>query len=93
MNELRKVYIHHGQRAPLYFWCETGGHEVDVLVDLGAKLLPIEIKSGQTVATDWFRELDRYAKLSGGPSGMLVHGGGDTYVRQGVLVRGWGACS
>ena len=93
VNELRKVYIHHGQRAPLYFWRETGGHEVDVLVDLGTKQLPIEIKSGQTVATDWFRELDRYAKLSGGPSGMLVHGGGDSYELQGVLVRGWGTCS
>lgn len=93
VNELRKIYIHHGQRPPLYFWRETGGREVDVLVDLGAQRLPIEIKAGLTVATDAFRELDRYAKLGGGPRGTLVHGGNESYVRQGHLVRGWWMCS
>jgi hypothetical protein len=93
VNELRKLYIHHGQRPPLYFWRETGGREVDVVIDLGGKQLPIEIKSGLTVAPDAFRELDRYARLSDGPGGMLVHGGDATYVTQGRQVRAWWMCS
>ena len=93
VNELRKLYIHQGQRPPLYFWRETGGREVDVVIDLGGKQLPIEIKSGLTVAPDAFRELDRYAKLSDGPGGMLVHGGDATYVTQGRQVRAWWMCS
>jgi predicted AAA+ superfamily ATPase len=93
VNELRKLYIHQGQRPPLYFWRETGGREVDVVIDLGGKQLPIEIKSGLTVAPDAFRELDRYARLSDGPGGMLVHGGDATYVTQGRQVRAWWMCS
>lgn len=93
VNELRKLYIHHGQRPPLYFWRETGGREVDIVIDLGGRQLPIEIKSGLTVAPDAFRELDRYANLSDGPGGMLVHGGDTTYVTQGRQVRAWWMCS
>lgn len=93
VTELRKVYIHHGQRPPLYFWRESGGREVDVLIDLGAHCLPIEVKSGLTVAADAFRELERYEKLGGGPRGMLVYGGDTAYNHLERQVRGWWMCS
>jgi hypothetical protein len=93
VNELRKLYIHHGQRPPLYFWREAGGREIDVVIDLGGKPLPIEIKSGLPVAPDAFRGLDRCARLSDGPGGVLVHGGDATCVTQGRQVRAWWMCS
>jgi hypothetical protein len=93
VTELRKLYIHHQRRPPLYFWRETGGREVDVIIDQGATRLPIEIKSGRTVASDSFRELERYAKLTGCPGGMLVHGGDDAYLTRGHQVRAWWMCS
>jgi predicted AAA+ superfamily ATPase len=91
--ELRKVFLHHGQRAPLYFWRDGNGREVDFLVDYGARRLPIEVKAGATLAADAFKGLDFYAGLSGDPGGMLVWGGCDSYTRGRHQVRAWWACS
>jgi predicted AAA+ superfamily ATPase len=38
-----------------FFWRDSTGHEVDILMDLGDRLVPVEVKSGQTVAADMYR--------------------------------------
>ena len=44
---------------------DSTGHEVDILMDLGDGLVPVEVKSGQTVAADasdtlvWLGDLAR----------------------------------
>ena len=43
-----------GQQADLYFWRDSKGMEVDLVLDDGSSLKPVEIKSGQTVAPDYF---------------------------------------
>ena len=93
VSELRKQFLHHGERAPLWFWRDTAGHEVDVLVDLGVRRVPIEVKVGETLATDAFRGLDYFAKLSGAPGGILVHGGDASYSRGPHAIRAWHACT
>ena len=55
--------------------------EVDVILDAGKTQVPIEIKSGQTVNTDFFRGLKYWRevrKVANGPS-ALVHGGDGCY--------------
>jgi uncharacterized protein len=91
--ELRKVFLHHGQRAPLYFWRDGHGREVDFLVDYGTCRLAVEVKAGETLAADAFKGLDFYAGLSGQAGGMLVWGGSDSYARGSHQVRAWWACS
>jgi uncharacterized protein len=91
--ELRKVFLHHGERAPLFFWRDTHGHEVDFVVDIGGRRLAVEVKSGETLASDAFRGLDYYTGLSGDVGGMLVYGGDDSYPRGPHLVRSWWAVS
>lgn len=93
VGEIRKLFLHHGQRAPLYFWRDSNGREVDVLVDLGRARIPIEVKSGETVAGDSLKGLDTYVGLSGDPWGILVHGGRESYERRGHRVRAWFACT
>lgn len=96
-SELRKVFLHHGQRAPLYFWRDGHGHEIDFIVDYGMRRLPIEVKAGETLAADAFKGLDFYAGLSKGAGrdvgGMLVWGGSESYTRGRHQVRAWWACS
>ena len=92
-TELRKLYIHHQQRPPLYFWRETGGREIDFIIDQGATRLPIEVKSGLTVTSDSLRELERYSKLDGRSGGILVHGGDESHTTRGHQVRAWWMCS
>jgi predicted AAA+ superfamily ATPase len=92
VGELYKMFLHHGQAAQLYFWRDTAGHEVDALLDLGARRLPVEVKAGQTLAGHVFRGLDYYLELAEGEHGVLVYGGDESYVRRDHLVRSWWHC-
>ncbi len=91
VSELRKVFLHQGERPPLRFWRDARGREVDVVIDRGGALVPFEIKAGQTVAADFFGGLDYFTQLSGADGGVLVYGGDDSYLRRGHLVCSWAA--
>jgi predicted AAA+ superfamily ATPase len=93
VNEIQKLFIHNGQRPPLYFWRDSKGLEVDLIMDMGTRRIPVEIKSGATVAADFLTGLDRYVQLSGDPEGVLVYGGEESYLRRNHHVRAWWTCS
>jgi uncharacterized protein len=92
VGELYKLFLHHGQPASLFFWRDSAGHEVDALLDLGMRRIPIEIKAGLTLAGDVFRGLDYYLRLAGGGPGVLVYAGEESYMRRDHLVRSWWHC-
>ena len=89
--ELYKYRLNQALPSNLYFWRDSAGHEVDVLVDQGQTLMPIEIKSGQTVATDFFDGLRTYLALAGkkSKSSALVYGGTRAQTRDKVTVYPW----
>ncbi|HAD03627.1 MAG TPA: AAA family ATPase, partial [Desulfuromonas sp.] len=89
--ELMKSRLHRGERPQLYFWRDSNGNEVDVLAELGVGLMPIEIKSGKTIARDAFNGLDKWQALAGDAAvnPTLIYGGSDEYRRNGVQVCGW----
>lgn len=93
VGEALKNYCHRGVEADLYFWRDATGHEIDLLLDEGATQVPIEIKSGQTIAEDFFKDLHYWRKLTGDvdASAALLYGGEQTHVRSGVRVMGWAA--
>lgn len=93
VTELLKVFLHHGEAPPVYFWRDHAGHEVDLVVDLGTHTLPIEVKSARTVPSDAFAGLRRYETLAGRPGGVLVYGGEPSYVRTGITLQGWAGVS
>jgi hypothetical protein len=89
--EPMKSRLHRGERPQLYFWRDSNGNEVDVLAEQGAGLMPIEIKSGKTIAGDAFSGLDKWQALAGAAAinPTLIYGGSDNYRRNGVQVCGW----
>lgn len=89
--ELAKHALNRGEDPRLFFWRDNVGTEVDVLAERGGKPQPIEVKSGQTVATDAFRNLGLFGKYAGARSHapQLVYGGEESYVREGVRVTTW----
>ena len=108
VSELVKLFFHHGERAPLYFWRDSNGREVDVLLDMGVSRVPVEATAGETVAADAFRGLETYEKLAAAaaqrmiaegrlgyttPRSVLVYGGDEWYERRGHDVRPWWACT
>jgi len=91
LSELCKNFLHRGELPGLHFWRDAAGHEVDILVDTGRSLIPIEIKSAQTVASDFFDGLDYWRGLTGKPDGpaALVYGGDRSFKQSGVAVYPW----
>lgn len=57
--EFLKARYNRGLASNLFFWRDNIGEEIDLLIDEGQSVRPIEIKSGQTVSEDYFRGLKR----------------------------------
>lgn len=95
LSELYKAFAHRGEVPPLYFWRDQTGHEVDVVLDTGKKLVPVEIKSGETVSSSFFDGLRYYTALGppASPRGVLIHGGDVLYQRENFVVRPWYQCT
>jgi uncharacterized protein len=91
VGEVTKAFTHRGQEAPLFFWRDASGHEIDLLVDLGDRLLPVEVKSGMTVSTDMVDGLRWWTGLPGNHDhgGSLIHGGDQFFPLHGFAVRPW----
>ena len=73
----------------LYFWRDSNGNEVDLVVDRGEVLYPVEFKAGQTIAGDWFEPLKKFLGLANGSEGALLYGGAKRQAREGAVIRGW----
>jgi uncharacterized protein len=91
VNELLKARLHQALPDNLFFWRDQSGTEVDVLIDQGNRLDPVEIKSGQTITPDFFKGLNRWKDLAQDETGpaWLVYGGDVSQERQGVHVLSW----
>jgi hypothetical protein len=61
ISEALKHRYNHARRANLSFYRDSGGRECDLVYERADGLAAIEIKSGMTVASDWFNQLDRIA--------------------------------
>ena len=61
--EALKHRFNRGRRSNLSFFRDTRGFECDLLYENGNGMGAIEIKSGATVASDWFDALDRIAGI------------------------------
>jgi predicted AAA+ superfamily ATPase len=91
VSELVKQALHQGQEPDLYFWRDSAGHEVDILIDRGDELVPLEVKSGATLASDFYDGLRYWMKLAQAPDGpaALVYGGDATSQRSGIITYCW----
>jgi predicted AAA+ superfamily ATPase len=94
-SEFFKSFAHTGREPPLFFWRDRSGNEIDLLIDLGVRSIPVEIKSGGTVSGDFFSTLNYWLEMPGNEqkNGVLVYGGKESYTRGSCLVRPWYACS
>ncbi len=91
VSELHKAYLHAGRASTLHHWRDIQGHEVDLILETSRGPLAVEIKSGATVAADFFRGLRRWRQTLGEPSApaALVYGGTERYFREQVAVHPW----
>ena len=85
--EATKYLFNRGRRSNLSFFRDTRGLECDLLYEMGNRTGAIEIKSGATVASDYFDALNRIARLLPQVSDRgLVYGGSFRQARRDVDV-------
>jgi uncharacterized protein len=92
VTEWMKSYLNRGERPSVHFWRDSNGVEVDMLIESGGRVMPVEIKSGKTVARDYFSGLEKWMALAGDMAidPTLVYGGKENYNQRGIRVLGWG---
>ena len=89
--EFVKHEFNAGRSAELYFWRDSAGHEVDLLIPREGRLQPVEIKSGATFSGDWIAPLRKLSALLGDEAlpPWVIFGGEAGYQREGYGVLGW----
>ena len=91
VSELIKSFANRRREAPIYYWRDATGREIDALIDLGGRLVPVEVKSGETVPADAVQNLEWWTGLPDNPTtgGLLVHGGKTRFRIKGFDVLPW----
>ena len=91
ISELLKNYYNRGEESDIYFWRDSAGHEVDIVIDHGRELVPVEIKSGETIGGDFFKGFDYWRSLPGQSNcpATLVYGGNVSFMRRKIAVISW----
>jgi predicted AAA+ superfamily ATPase len=87
--DLCKNYFNKAIQPPLYFWRDNTGNEIDCLIDDGANIKCIEIKSSTTISSDFFKGLNFYQKLDETSLAYLVYGGHANTKRKEASVVSW----
>lgn len=91
LAELLKSRCNRALASNLYFWRDRTGHEVDILIDRGDRLVPLEVKSGLTVTREYFAGLEHWRKVAGDASGRawLIYAGDERQERTDCTVIPW----
>ena len=77
VTELLKQKFNSIKTSNFYFWRDNIGNEVDLILDYADKQRPVEIKSGKTISTDFFKGTQYYQKLNTAAYQPVVVYGGD----------------
>lgn len=81
VSEVVKSMTHRGLRAPLWYWRSSDGIEIDLVLEQGAGLLPIEAKATATPGSREAASIEKVRRLAGRDPlvrvlpGFVLHGG------------------
>lgn len=91
-TEIRKARANRGINRGLHHYRETRGIKLDLVVHDGQDVRLVEVKSGATVAGDWFdglREMTARAADDLSVHPLLVYGGDRAHRRRDTDVLPW----
>jgi predicted AAA+ superfamily ATPase len=94
ISELIKLKMNRGEKPAFYFWRDSNGNEVDLLIEKGIQLYPVEIKSGRTLTHEAYAGLNKWCALAGEKAGKptLIYAGDESFQHKGIEVLGWRDC-
>ncbi len=76
IGDFLKQQYNNEQRPSLYFWRDLTGNEIDCIIDTARAPIPVEIKAGTTLTSDFFKTLQEWnTKNNTGGASYLVYNG------------------
>ena len=77
LSEIVKTLTHRGQDPQIYFWRTSAGTEVDIVIETGNKLVPIEVKLSATPRPSMAASIKTFREDFGDKTvpGYVVHPG------------------
>jgi predicted AAA+ superfamily ATPase len=91
ISELIKIRINRMLSLNFYFWRDKIGREIDCIFEKNSRLLPIEIKSGQTIRSEFFNNLNYWSELAGGKKAdsLIIYAGSMNQKRSNGQIMSW----
>jgi len=91
LNEVMKNQLNQDLPANIYFWNAASSHEIDLVMEVGGKLIAAEIKSARTINSNFFSSLTYFQNASGISSedSYLIYGGEEVQKRSNAQVLNW----
>jgi predicted AAA+ superfamily ATPase len=86
--EIFKSCLNYGKRPELFFYRDTNGNEVDLIIKVARNLIPFEIKSAVTFTPDFLKGIERFSKIAGDrcSKGYVLYNGHEQYTLKGIRV-------
>jgi hypothetical protein len=95
VSEIIKQRFNRGEANGVYFFRDKAGLESDALVQGRKSLKIVEVKAGQTIASDWAASSQKitelFSKTKQAVSAVVVYGGTEKQERNGVTYLPWHA--
>lgn len=97
--EILKSRYNRGIRPDLYFFRDTNGNEVDLIIRQHRQLIPVEIKSAETFTRSFLKGIETFRTLAGDVCGQgyVLYDGAKAFNLNGtavenILIHGCGPC-
>lgn len=94
IDEFIKNYYNRRLTSDIYYWRDSNGNEIDLIIERGKTLLPVGIKSGQTFNNNLLKELFFWRTITQQPNcpGVLIYGGDKILKFKGLTILPWHIC-
>jgi predicted AAA+ superfamily ATPase len=90
ISEFKKEISETNKSARIYFYRDNHGNEVDLVIDTGGNLIPVEIKSSATYSKTFFKGFDYWKKhIDAEANGFVIYGGENSQKIQNDQLISW----
>lgn len=88
ITDIVKGALNRGIRPEVYFFRDSHGNEVDLLIREKGEIIPVEIKSAETFSADFLKGLERFRALGLDRvnPGAVLYGGERRFLIRGVRI-------
>jgi uncharacterized protein len=86
VSEYLKLFYNQGSEAPVYFYKENSGLEIDLIIQDGAKTVAVEIKSAKVFNPSLLKNIKLIGKSMGYHSANLIYGGDIKFTKDEISI-------